>query len=82
MAGPRRKLEKEPARPEESVFPHELRPGDRVIGRDGKVWEVAAPPAVYLQGKMHTIRLRKPGDRSVTGMEQWPAHERVTVRRR
>jgi hypothetical protein len=52
---------KPPPANELRVFPHELRPGDRVTV-NGQEWEVAAAPAVYLQGKMQTVRLRKPGD--------------------
>jgi hypothetical protein len=63
------------------VFPHELRPGDRLTGADGSEWEVADHPAAYRQGKMHEIRLRKPGDPSATTTEQWPAHQRIAVRR-
>jgi hypothetical protein len=71
---------KPPPANELRVFPHELRPGDRVTV-NGQEWEVAAAPAVYLQGKMQTVRLRKPGDPSVTNVEHMAAHERVTVRR-
>jgi hypothetical protein len=62
------------------VFPHELRAGDRVTVA-GTEWEVAATPTAYLKGKMLTVRLRKPGDPTVTNVEHWPAHERVMVRR-
>jgi hypothetical protein len=62
------------------VFPHELGIGDRVtVG--GTEWEVAATPTGYLKGKMVTVRLRKPGEPTVTDVEHWPAHERVMVRR-
>ena len=63
------------------VFPFELRPGDRVTLADGREWEVAALPSGYQKGKMVTVRLRKLGDPSVTDVEHWPAHERVTVTR-
>jgi hypothetical protein len=62
------------------VFPHELRAGDRVTVA-GTAWEVAATPTGHLKGKMLTVRLRKPGEPTVTGVEHWPAHERVTARR-
>jgi hypothetical protein len=62
------------------VFPHELRAGDRMtVG--GTEWEVAATPSGYLKGKMVTVRLRKPGEPTVTNVERWPADERLTVRR-
>ena len=41
------------------LFPHHP-PSDRVTV-NGAEWEVAAPPAVDLQGKMQTVRLRKLG---------------------
>jgi hypothetical protein len=69
------------APPEElRLFPFELRPGD-LVNVGGRQWEVAGHPAVYRQGKMLEVRLRKPGDPSVTAVEHWPAHERVVVRR-
>ena len=62
------------------ALPHEIRPGDRVTV-NGVEWEVAAPPAVYLAGKMQTVRLRKLGEPGVTDVERLPAHERVAVGR-
>jgi hypothetical protein len=47
----------------------------------GTEWEVAGTPTGYLKGKMVTVKLRKPGEPTVTNVEHWPAHERVTVRR-
>jgi hypothetical protein len=64
------------------VFPHELRPGDRVVLEDGQQWEVADHPEVFKQGKAQRVNLRRPGDEPAeTRTEDWPAHERVTVRR-
>jgi hypothetical protein len=64
----------------ERVLPYELRRADHVTV-NGTEWEVAAAPAVYLQGKRLTVRLQKPGDPSVTDAQDGPAHRRVTVRR-
>jgi hypothetical protein len=62
------------------VFPFELHLGD-LVNVDGREWQVAGRPAGYRQGKLVQVRLRKPGDPSVTSAGHWPAHERVDVRR-
>jgi hypothetical protein len=64
------------------VFPHQVRSGDIIIDKYGNEWEVVGHPAVYNQGKIHRVRLQKPGDPSVTSEEHWLAHQRVAVRRR
>jgi hypothetical protein len=70
------------AQPELHVFTFGLRPGDRVTRADGDEWDVADPPETYQGGKMVRVRLRKPGDTSVTDVEYWPAYQRVRVKRR
>jgi hypothetical protein len=43
---------------------------------DGQEWEVAAPPQVHLQGKRHTVQLRREGDQTPL-VKDWAARERV-----
>jgi hypothetical protein len=50
--------------------------------RTGDEWEVVGYPSVYNQGKMHQVRVQKPGDPSTKSMNYWAAHERVTVKER
>jgi hypothetical protein len=63
------------------VFPHELRPGDRVLDDEPHEWEVVALPAAYRKGKILAVRMQKPGDPSVMRDERWPAHAPIAVRR-
>jgi hypothetical protein len=62
------------------LFPHELRPGDRLMIGD-QAWEVADNPASYRMGKMLEVRLHRPGDPSAMTTEHWPAHQRIAVSR-
>jgi hypothetical protein len=75
-------MRQKPAGDELHVFPHQLRPSDLAIDKEGNEWEVIGRPSVYDQGKMHRMRLQKPGDPSVTVTEHWPAHQRVRVKQR
>jgi hypothetical protein len=70
------------AQPELHVFTFGLRPGDRITRADAREWEVADPPETYQGGKMVRVRLRRPGDTTVTDVEYWPAYQRVKVKRR
>jgi hypothetical protein len=65
----------------ESVFPHQLRPGDIVTDDRGQEWEVVGYPSVYNQGKSHQVRVQKPGDPSTKSSNFYPAHVRVAVKR-
>jgi hypothetical protein len=65
----------------ERVFPPQLRPGDLVTDEHGHEWQVVRV-AAYQQGKMHEVRMHKPGDPATTWTDSWSAHERVTVKRR
>jgi hypothetical protein len=65
----------------ESVFPHQLRPGDIVTDDQGHEWEVIGYPSVYNQGKAHQVRVQKPGNPSTKSINFYPAHERVAVKR-
>jgi hypothetical protein len=91
MAKPRRKDARQTGRPVPKarpadagqtlqLFPHELRPGDRLMIGD-QAWEVADNPASYRMGKMLEVRLHKPGDPSAMTTEHWPAHQRIAVSR-
>jgi hypothetical protein len=64
------------------VFPSQLRPGDLVIDDQGEVWEVSRPASVYQAGKMHNVKMHKPGDPSIVWENIWPAHVRIAIRRR
>jgi hypothetical protein len=63
------------------LYPFELRAGDLVTDERGNGREIVGHPSAYNQGKMHRVRMQKPGDPSVMNIEYWPAHERVAVRR-
>ena len=64
----------------QSVFPHQLRPGDIVTDGQGE-WEVIGFPSAYNQGKSHQVRVQKPGDPSIKSINFYSAHERVEVKR-
>jgi hypothetical protein len=64
------------------VFPSQLRPGDLVTDDQGAVWEVSRPASVYQAGKMHNVKMHKPGDPSIVWENIWPAHVRIAIRRR
>jgi hypothetical protein len=72
---------REPDAQSESVFPMEVQVGDRFTDH-GFEWEVMTHPAALHGAKSLRARVQRPGlpesEREVT----WPAHERITVRRR
>jgi hypothetical protein len=76
------KTEKPPDPNELTVFPHQLRAGDRY--RDdatGKVWEVVGLPSSLRQGKDVAVRFKGADDPSAEWRQVWPAHERVRIHR-
>jgi hypothetical protein len=65
----------------ERAFPSQLRPGDLATDELGNEWEVVRV-AAYQAGKMHEVKMQKPGNPSTTSTSIWPAHQRLTVKRR
>jgi hypothetical protein len=45
-------------------------------------WTVAAVPRLYLAGKRVTVKFGALGDPGAARVEDWGAHEKVTVRRK
>jgi hypothetical protein len=64
------------------VFASQLRPGDLVTDDQGEVWEVSRPSSVYQAGKMHNVKMHKPGEARTVWENTWPAHVRIAIRRR
>ena len=76
------KTEKPPGPNAVTVFPHQLRAGDRY--RDdttGKVWEVVGLPSSLRQGRDVAVRCKRVDDPSAEWHQVWPAHERVRIHR-
>jgi hypothetical protein len=65
----------------QSVFPHQLRPGDIVTDDQGE-WEVIGYPSVYNQGKSHQVRVEKPGDPQHQVAQLLPRAREVKVKPR
>ena len=63
-----------------TVFPEQLRIGDRFTNDDGE-WEVASRPVTYKEGHEVRARIQRPGDPGTAHETTWPAFERVKVRR-
>jgi hypothetical protein len=64
-----------------SLFPHQLRTGDRYTDASGKVWLVAGSPTGLRHGTVMVVRFRSADDLRGQWQQVWPAHERVRVRR-
>jgi len=58
----------------------ELRIGDRLTDETGE-WEVIGRPYTTAGGRMAHVGVRRVGQRDVTDIRLWGAHERVAVRR-
>src|SRR5712692_6696871 len=63
-----------------SVFPAQLRIGDRFTNDDGE-WEIASRPVTYKQGHEVRARIQRPGEPPTEKEAFWPAYERLTIRR-
>src|SRR5262245_4178554 len=74
-------LPKEPSSDGLTVFPHQLRRGDRYADGSGQVWIVAGPPTGLRHGKVMVVRFRTTDDSGGQWQQVWPAHERVPVER-
>jgi hypothetical protein len=53
-----------------------------VTDGQGGEWQVISYPSAYSQGKMHQVRVQKPGNPALKSISFYPAHERVTVKAR
>jgi hypothetical protein len=62
------------------VYPNDLQLGDRMADETGE-WEVIGRPFTTAAGKTVHARVRKVGEREITDLRTWGAHERVNVRR-
>ncbi|MGH7310065.1 MAG: hypothetical protein ACREK6_15375 [Candidatus Rokuibacteriota bacterium] len=63
-----------------TVFPAQLRVGDRYTDDDGE-WEVVEGPSTRTGGKAVWTRVRHPGRPETEREMIWAAHERIAVRR-
>src|SRR5262249_43034803 len=66
--------------PTVSIFPNQLRIGDRLTDADGE-WEVASNPQGYRGGKDVEARAQRVGRPETQRVMTWPAYERLTIRR-
>jgi hypothetical protein len=74
MSKPRSEKKPEPA--ERRVLPMELQVGDRLVDETGE-WEVASRACVTTAGKDAHVRVKRVGQRTVTEIRKWRAHERI-----
>lgn len=66
--------------PEVSIFPAQLRIGDRFADDDGE-WELVSWPVTFKQGHEVRARVQRPGDAATAREKYWAAHEKITVKR-
>ena len=65
-----------------SIFPDKVHIGDRFTDADtGDEWEIASRPVTFKKGHEVRARVQRPGDPGTAREKQWPAHERITIRR-
>jgi len=62
------------------VLPMDLKVGDRLVDETGE-WEIIGRPYTTAGGKNARVRVQRVGERSVTELRTWGAHERVSVKR-
>ena len=62
-----------------SIFPNQLRIGDRFTDTDGE-WEIASNPQGYRAGKDIEARVQRPGQPATVRTMTWPAYEKIAVR--
>jgi hypothetical protein len=81
VARPRPEKKDQPSTPaEHRILPMELRIGDRLTDETGE-WEVIGRPYTTKAGKDARVRVRRVGQRDVTEIRIWRAHERISVKR-
>ena len=71
----------EPDASSASVLPMDLQIGDRFTA-EGFEWEVLTHPTAMHGAKRLRARIVRPGVPETEREVTWPAHERVTIRRR
>ena len=65
-----------------SIFPDKVHIGDRFTDADtGDEWEIASRPVTFKKGHEVRARVQRPGDPGTAREKQWPAHERISIRR-
>lgn len=62
------------------VYPMDLQLGDLLVDEQSE-WEIIGRPFATAGGKTVHARVRKVGQRDLTDLRTWGAHEHVTVRR-
>jgi len=63
-----------------SIFPNQLRLGDRFTDADGE-WEVVSQPVTFKHGHEVRARVERPDDPRAAREKYWPAHEKIAIRR-
>ncbi len=63
------------------VFPHELRVGDVYRDSGGVEWTVRTQPRTYLNGHRVSAKVSPAGAPTATLEIDWPAHQKLEVRR-
>ena len=63
-----------------SIFPNQLRVGDRFTDADGE-WEIASNPQGYRGGKDVEARVQRVDRPETQRVMTWPAYERLAIRR-